>query len=311
MTNYEFCVPLSAEAKSLMIESHQKLRPQYISDRMMNGIKLFVNRYQQIKDESWPGCNNYEDFNALPDHIKQECANVHGFSPEIFLESIELDADQALHNVQQNVLRGQESVIQMLSQNSKLLEDKRIVDFGCYRGIYTFFAADNKCKSAIGIDARPDNVLVANTIRQTTKYKHSPNIDFRVGDLHHYNDNLQLCREADVIFLFGILYHVHDHYDILRSTCLTNVQTVMIETGIHHSTDPTILWKIEPTFELIAGHFNGLAKIPVGYPSVGYLDMIMGSLGYHRTYHTQHDVYASGSMCSEFKMPRACLIYQR
>lgn len=306
----EFSVPLSHEAKSLMIESHQRLRPQYINDRMMNGIKHFVSRYQQIKDESWPSCSNYEDFFALPDRIKQECIDEHGFSPEIFQKSIELDADQALHNAQQNVLRGQECVIQMLHQNSNLLENKRIVDFGCYRGIYTFFAA-NKCKHVIGIDARQDNVLVADTIRKTTKYKNLSNLDFQVGDLHHYNNNLQLCREADVIFLFGILYHVHDHYDILRSTCLTNVQTVMIETGIHHSVDPTILWKIEPTFELIAGHLDGLAKIPVGYPSVDYLDMIMGSLGYHRTYHTQHDVYSSGSLCSEFKMPRACLIYQR
>ena len=311
MMDHEFSVSLSPQAKSLIIEQHQKVRPQYINDRMLNGVQHFASRYQQIKDQSWPACGNYEDFYSLPDPIIRECVYEHGFSPEIFLKSIALDADQVLHDVQQNVLRGQESVIQMLNQNKDLLENKRIVDFACNRGIYTFFAADNKCQYVIGIDVRPDNVLVADTIRQTSKYKNSPNIDFQVGDMHNHNDNLRLCREADVIFLFGILYHVHDHYDILRTTCLHNVRTVMIETGIHNSTDATMLWKIEPTFEPAAGHVDGLAKIPVGYPSVGYLDMIMDSLGYRRTYHTHHDVYSSGSHTDEFKMPRACLIYQR
>lgn len=311
MMDHEFSVALSPQAKSLIMEFHEKTRHQYINDRMMGGLDHFANLYQKIKDESWPGCVSYEDFYDLPEHIRQECIDQHGFSPEIFQKSIEQDVDRVLQHLQQNVLRGQESVVRMLREHIDLLQHKRVIDFACYRGVYAFFAAENQCKHVMGIDVRADNVLVADTIRKTTKYLHNSNLDFQVGDLHHYDHNLRLCREADVIFLFGILYHVHDHYDILKSTCLSNVQSVMIETGIHHSEGPTVSWKLEPTFELIAGHLDALEKIPVGYPSISYLDMIMDSLGYRRTYLAQHDVYSSASLTDEFKMPRACLVYQR
>lgn len=311
MSDNKFSVPLSTEAKSLLAEFHQKLRHQYINDRMISGIDHFVSSYQEIKDESWPCCSTYEDFDDLPDHIRQECINEHNFAPEIFLKSIKQDADRILPDFRQNFLSGREPVVEMLNKNINLLKNKRIIDFACNSGFYTFFAAENKCKHVIGVDVREDNILIANTIRKTTKYQNLPNLDFQIGDLHNHENNLRLCHEADVILLFGILYHVHDHYDILRSTCLPNVETVLIETSIHIDVNPTMSWKIEPTFELIAGCLNDQTKIPVGYPSVSYLDMIMDLLGYYRSYHAYHDIYISASMADKFKMPRACLIYQR
>ena len=35
--------------------------------------------YQNIKDSSWPECNNLEEFFLLPKHIQEECVNLHGF----------------------------------------------------------------------------------------------------------------------------------------------------------------------------------------------------------------------------------------
>lgn len=42
--------------------------------------------YSQIKDSSWPDCNSYEEWNSLPDDIKQECEIIHKFSPDIIAE---------------------------------------------------------------------------------------------------------------------------------------------------------------------------------------------------------------------------------
>lgn len=307
MQDEKFFVPLSAEAKGLLVRLNQKLRPVYINDRIANGVDHFIGRYQKIKDESWPCCNGYEDFYTLPEHIKQECVIEHKFSPEIFFKSIEQDANYHMPNH----LHCLAPVIKMLNQNVNLLTNNRIIDFACKWGVYSFFAADNTDRALTGIDVRDDNILIANTIQQTTKYKNCDNLNFQIGDMHNYENNIRLCSNTDVIFLFGILYHVHDHYDILRSTCLSNVKTVFIETGIHNDIDPTIFWKIEPTFEMNSGYIDGKVNIPVGYPSVSYLDIIMNSLGYHQTYHAQHHVSISASMTNEFMMPRACLVYQR
>lgn len=42
--------------------------------------------YQQIKDASWPNCDTVDHWDSLPEHIKQECANDHNFSPAILAE---------------------------------------------------------------------------------------------------------------------------------------------------------------------------------------------------------------------------------
>ena len=37
--------------------------------------------YNSIRDPSWPDCNNEKDFDLLPDAIKKECQEVHGYTP--------------------------------------------------------------------------------------------------------------------------------------------------------------------------------------------------------------------------------------
>jgi len=40
--------------------------------------------YNAIKDPSWPACNSIYDWDTLPTRIKDECANMHDFSREIY-----------------------------------------------------------------------------------------------------------------------------------------------------------------------------------------------------------------------------------
>lgn len=41
-------------------------------------ISPFVDFYNNVKDKSWPECNRFVDFKNLPQHIQDECINVHG-----------------------------------------------------------------------------------------------------------------------------------------------------------------------------------------------------------------------------------------
>lgn len=44
--------------------------------------------YNQIRDPSWPECNTVDQWLALPNSIRQECAQVHNFTPEILGERL-------------------------------------------------------------------------------------------------------------------------------------------------------------------------------------------------------------------------------
>jgi len=44
--------------------------------------------YSQIRDQSWPDCNNIDEWTLLPDSIKQECEEIHKFSPELIKHSV-------------------------------------------------------------------------------------------------------------------------------------------------------------------------------------------------------------------------------
>ena len=39
--------------------------------------RFFKSSYNNIKDPSWPDCNNWEEFNKLPQYIQSECINLH------------------------------------------------------------------------------------------------------------------------------------------------------------------------------------------------------------------------------------------
>jgi organic radical activating enzyme len=44
--------------------------------------KYWLDAYNNVKDETWPECNEFMDFINLPEHILKECLDVHGISPQ-------------------------------------------------------------------------------------------------------------------------------------------------------------------------------------------------------------------------------------
>lgn len=55
-------------------------------ERIPGVAQSFVRSYNAIKDISWPNINCIDDWKNIPENIKQECENVHNFSPEIIAE---------------------------------------------------------------------------------------------------------------------------------------------------------------------------------------------------------------------------------
>jgi hypothetical protein len=70
------------------------LRGKIVEERIPKNLKKLFNfdqnwnhSYTAIRDASWPDCDTVDDWDSLPTHIKQECVEVHGLSPELLADT--------------------------------------------------------------------------------------------------------------------------------------------------------------------------------------------------------------------------------
>lgn len=305
-------INLSDRTSDLLYTINQDIKEKYIPYEVQNQERSWVNTYNDIKGESWPECKSYDDFNFLPEHIQNECIHVHNFSPDILKKAIIADADVKFGKKNQIVLSSW--ISDFLEQHLEVLQDKKVIDLACNFGHWSVFSYLNQCRSLVGADIRDDNLKVAKSIQQDMCLS-DDQISFVKADIHDYKHMTELCAEKDTVLLLGIMYHIHDHYNVLESVCQPTVQSVVIETGeaneIIHSNDPLVWWKYEPTFELIAGAVNNTAEVLVGYPNVVWFDMVMKKLGFERVASSRHDIHSSTQKIEKLKQTRSVFLYNR
>lgn len=305
-------IPLSQKTTVLIDRILSTIRPEYIKSAFTDQEPSWLSTYNAIKDDSWPKCYTYNDFDALPVHIKQECINIHNFSEKIFKDSIIKDADRLFQSL--NSIKLNYDVLTALTDNLHIINDKKVIDFGCNYGYWSIFASLNNALSTIGADVRQDNISIANSI------KHDLNIDdhrlsFVNHDIHDYSATTKLCSDKNTVLLLGLMYHVHGHYDILKSVCQPSVKHVLIESAeakeIEDTTVPLIHWRNESTLELVSGS-NGTDKTAlVGYPNIAWFDLAMTQLNYKKVSEQKYFTYISSNKIDQFKRTRIILLYEQ
>lgn len=301
-------INFSDGTKKLISDINDRIKKQYIKYSIEQNEVWWIDRYNLIRDASWPDCLCYQDFYSLPADIQQECIHQHNFSPDIFINSIHVDANANFRPP--DFLKFRPEVQKCLINNIDIIENKKIIDFACYLGTWSFFAADKNCKQVLGVDVREENLQIANSIKKDCAAD-DQQISFLQSDIHDYKKNSELCSDADTVFLFGIMYHVHDHYEIIKSVCQPTVKHIAIVTGIYENEQPVIWWKKEPTFELISGWENNKNEILVGYPTISYFDLILDMLGFKKIAQDRYSINMSQQKTKEFDKPWAVMIYQR
>jgi 2-polyprenyl-3-methyl-5-hydroxy-6-metoxy-1,4-benzoquinol methylase len=299
-----------------LIESIQNtINEKYIEYEFKDKESEWINSYNIIKGESWPGCNSYQDFNSLSKDIKEECVNIHHFSPEIFKDSIINDANAKLFPISNtSKFELDDQILINLNNNLDIIQGKKILDLACHFGHWSFFAHYNQCSDAVGIDVRKENLNVARSIQQDLKISDSQ-IKFMQADLHDHKQVEEICSDRDTVFLLGIMYHIHDHYDLLKAVCQQSVKNIVIETAVPHEIIdvdmPLIWWKHEPTFELISGFYDDHARVLVGYPNVFWFDLVMKEFGFNRVVSSTKERYSSTQQMEKFKQFRSFFLYKK
>jgi len=290
--------------------------PKYL-DFISNSIDQYltdfkIDSYNKIKDSSWPNCLTYEDLINLPQHIIDECRYQHNFDFLIYLEE---NIDSARWD---NFVSGDYPVSELIRYKSTILDiqehltNKTVVDFACHAGIISLMSLHVGAKFSKLMNIRPEFLNLAKKILTFGGYQNQ--IETTVADIHDYKSNTELCQHADVALLYGIMYHVHDHCEILESICQSNIHKIIIDSAVPNTIidleDPLVVWKTEPSQNCWNGWFNGQEEVLVGLPNPAWFELYMNSKNYQMIYNNNY--FSDGFL--EFRPPtqkRSIMIFEK
>ena len=149
------------------------------------------------------------------------------------------------------------------------LERQRVLDAGGGPGHLAQFFVERDC-SVVSIDARPGNIA-----RLRTLY---PSLDGRVLDVER--DDLTPLGRFDVVFCYGLLYHLENPLLALRNMAAVCDGLLLIETQVCDSSAAVLLLVTER--ECSNQGLRGLAH----RPSPTYVATVLERIGLRYVYRT-------------------------
>lgn len=276
------------------------------------GEQFQIASYNNIKDPSWPVCHSYQDLKNLPDHIIDECKNVHGFDFLIYNEKdITPERWQSYNN-------GRWPVWELVRYKHVILEiqqyfkDKTIVDFAAHAGIISLMALHVGAKFATVTNVREEYVRLAAKMLSLSTVAEKFTASY--ADIHDYKNNTKLCQGVDTVLLYGIMYHVHDHCEILDSVVQAQPEHIVIDTFVPNSiiNQPTALmqWTVEPTEVVWNGWLNNQKFVTVGQPNYAWFKLYLEQKNYRSVHYKNYYCNGVNSLAAP-ENQRSIMVFER
>jgi len=305
------------------------IREQGIKHILNMWLSTWKDSYNKIKGEDWPDCNLYSDFEKLPINIQEECRNSFDFSPEIWIKNAEdfvnkfplsviatsmwSDSNNTIilnETNLQNLIRIKRNIL----DNSNVIKNQRVLEFGCFFGDFSYASISCGATHVVCTDVRNETLNIAK-LRAQLRNVPTDVISFEIADLHNYENNFRLSKNADTVIISGVMYHVHDHYAILESIANARPKYIVIETvendKIKDIPDPVIVYDFELSFASCWGWYNNQEMVPVGTPNSAWFDFAMQSLKYKRIKKDQYEGWFPNNFDnSERSETRSIHVYQ-
>lgn len=160
------------------------------------------------------------------------------------------------------------------------LTGARVLDLASHDGRWSYALSEAGAAEVVGVEARADQIA------QFDSYPDGPvkeRVSFVHGDVYEEIPRMATAGERfDVVAVFGLYYHVMDHYGLLTRIQQLRPRLVIIDSEFTTSTEASIRLVTEPTASRLnsIAHVAGQATAPVGIPSRSALELMAGSLGY-------------------------------
>jgi len=167
------------------------------------------------------------------------------------------------------------------------IEGARVLDIACHDGRWSYALAAAGAKEVIGIEIRQE-LLDRYKSFPETDFKHK--VSLRQSDLYDGLETLIADNETfDVVAVYGIFYHVMDHFRLLSLVQKLSPQIIIIDSEFI-ITDNAMVQILK---EEISNPLNATSDVPgveqtvVGVPSRRATEFMASALNYETTWMDQ------------------------
>jgi hypothetical protein len=161
---------------------------------------------------------------------------------------------------------------------------KNILDIASYIGQTSIDLRLLGASKVTGVEPRQVSVDVA---KLSALERNISNVDFVCGDATNYPLLQELLIDVDTVTCFGMFYHIHDHFNLLKNICTSNCKYFLLETifGLE-SPNPTMLCNVEPIEgnDNQNGINNGFSHVMTGAPNLTWIKQSLEIFGWKIVY---------------------------
>jgi hypothetical protein len=215
----------------------------------------------------------------LPDKKYYEYAYHKFFNPEVTLDSW-VPWDQWEYP-ERDLLRFNHIIGQQINH----IQNKRVLDVACHLGYLSLFCLHNGASYVTGTNVRDKELSIAKEIIELAGYT---NYELLNSNIYNIEEFCKLCNLHDTVLLSGILYHINNHYQILKAIADSTAQTLILESLLSDSVDignhPIINWKFEEVSEPTQGFEENQRQTFVGIPNHKWIEIALLQVGFKIIY---------------------------
>jgi len=159
----------------------------------------------------------------------------------------------------------------LIHENRARIEGARVLDLASHDGRFSFAALRAGAAHVVGIEHDPR--LVQAAAEHLAHYGvPAERYDFVAGDLF---ERIRATEPCDVVFVFGIFYHVNDHMRLLTLLAELDARTLIFDTNV--STKPDAVIELRAP---IAGSPPPPGSQLEGWPTRAALEAMWSSFGW-------------------------------
>jgi 2-polyprenyl-3-methyl-5-hydroxy-6-metoxy-1,4-benzoquinol methylase len=165
------------------------------------------------------------------------------------------------------------------------IQNKRVLDVACHLGYLSLFCLHNRAAYVTGTNIRDRELSIATEVAQLAGYN---NYEFVNSNIYNLDEFYKLCNTHDTVLLSGILYHINNHYQLLKTIADSSAQTLILESSIENAIDiaeyPIVNWKLENTDISTSGFEDNQSTTFVGIPNHKWIEQTLKQLAFKITY---------------------------
>lgn len=152
-----------------------------------------------------------------------------------------------------------------------------MLDLAAHDGRWSHALAQAGAREVIGIEARPELIAYLDDMPP------NPRISLRQEDIFDALAQMKAKKEHfDVVALFGILYHIMDHFALLKGVIALRPKLILVDSEFISIDRPMIQLLREHTDQPLnaTAQYEGQEVTAVGIPSMGAMELMTSVLNY-------------------------------